>query len=536
MVIDMDSSRNILVVEDSKMISSFLKISIEEQLHAAVTVAMSLSETKEVLSQDPVDYFIAILDLTLPDAQDGEVVDLVLEHKIPSIVLTSSIDNELRASIVDKGVIDYVLKSRDSVNQLVEIIKRLTLNHEVKILVVDDSVLMRQIFQGYLGVYGFQLLQAKHGVEALALLEEHDDIRLVITDYEMPEMDGFELCAKIREHKTKNELAIIGVSSFDDDLLSAKLIKGGANDFLPKPFQREELYCRVIQNIETLDYINKINESLSTIQKLNQRMTRDLEAAANLQRSLLPDAPPKVAGALVDWLFKPCDELAGDTYNVFPLDEHHLGIYVLDVSGHGVPSALLSVTLSRLLVPDTDRSNLLCDYVEGEGHVHIVPPGEVCNRLNTQFPMDPETFQYFTIVYGVLNTKTGDFSFSTAGHPGPIHVSKDKPVQAYKTLSPAIGFVPNMEFPEEHITLESGDKLFFYTDGIVEAQNEEKEEFSLERLSDFLNKHIDESLQDAMQKTYETIVNWNNNEFKDDVTICAVEYCGNKPAVVLNLE
>ncbi len=506
------------------MISAFVKRSLEHELGCMVDMADTLAQTKAILEQPGQEFFAALLDLNLPDAPDGEVVDLAISHKLPVIVLTSLIDAELRESIESKGVVDYVLKSRDAVRQVLDIVERLERNQGVKILVTDDSGLQRRITRRYLERYGFTVFEAKNGIEALKLLKQEPEIMLVITDYEMPGMDGFELCTSIREETPKTRLAIIGVSSHSDPMLSVRLIKAGANDFLAKPFQREELYVRILQNLENLEYIQQINNSLETIQSMNARMKRDLDAAAQLQQSLLPQELPTHEGVRLASMFKPCDELAGDTYNLFFLDKDHLGVFVLDVSGHGVPSALLSVTLSRLLKPETSNSILL-EMSENDQQV-IVSPREVCDRLNRQFPMDPENYQYFTIVYGILDCRDGSFRYASAGHPGPILLGPKKEPVPHKTLSIAVGFMPNATFEELTIHLAPGDRLYFYTDGIVEAHNTRGEELGMDRLCTLLRAGLSKDLESSLQGVYTAVRRWNDAHFKDDVTICALEYLG----------
>lgn len=516
--------KRILLVEDSRMISAFVKRSLEQELGCEVVMTDTLAQTRSILEQPGQEFFAAVLDLNLPDAPDGEVVDLAISHKLPVIVLTSLLDAELRESIESKGVVDYVLKSRDAVRQVLDIVERLERNQGVKILVTDDSGILRRITRSYLERYGFTVLEAKNGIEALEILKQEPGIMLVITDYEMPEMNGFDLCTSIREETPKTRLAIIGVSSHSDPMLSVRLIKAGANDFLAKPFQREELYVRILQNLENLEYIQQINSSLETIQSMNARMKRDLDAAAKLQQSLLPQELPTREGVRLASLFKPCDELAGDTYNLFFLDKDRLGVFVLDVSGHGVPSALLSVTLSRLLKPETSNSVLL--ESTPDGGAAIVPPGEVCARLNRQFPMNPENFQYFTIVYGILDCRDGSFRYASAGHPGPVLLGPRKEPVPHKTLSMAVGFVPDAAFEELEILLAPGDRLYFYTDGIVEAQSPRGEEFGMDRFCTILRAGLCKDVESSLHSVYTAVRRWNDSRFKDDVTICALEYLG----------
>jgi len=519
--------RRILIVEDSRIVASFMRDSLEEDGTFLAAMAHSLEQTREALARAKTahePFFAAILDLHLPDAPAGEVVDLVLGKGIPVIVLTSFLDSEIRQRIEAKGVVDYVLKSRDAVRQVREILLRLARNRGVKILVADDSTLQRRVTAEYLQRFGFQVLEAADGNQALELLQQERDVPLVITDYEMPGMNGFELCTQIRQHADKNQVAVIGVSGREASLLSVKLLKAGANDFLTKPFEREELYTRIMHALENQEYIQQINSSLQTISRMHARMKKDLDAAARLQQSLLPAELPQFASVATARLFVPCDELAGDTFNIFRLDDTRLGVFVVDVSGHGVQAALLSVTLSRLLTPEAGRTSFLVEPDEQTGQTVIHPPSEVCSRLNREFPMDPETFQYFTMVYGILDLDAGTFCFASAGHPGPLLVREGTAPVAEGSLNMAIGFMPEIAYQQQTLELHAGDRLYFYTDGLVETQNPAGEEYGVDRLCARLQKERGSGLEASLQNVYSSVMEWNGGVFKDDVTLCALEY------------
>ncbi len=518
--------KRVLIVDDSRTIVMCLQLALSDEAGYEPVVAASMAEAKAILEAGGHDFFFAVLDLTLPDAPRGEVVDLVLAYGIPSLVLTSTLDSATRATILSKGVVDYVLKRPEALEEVVTLIRRREQNLKTTVLVVDDSDPIRQITRSYLNFYGFRIVEAADGVEALERLSADPLIRLIVTDYEMPRLNGFELCRKVRATYKKTELAIIGVSSYEDELLSVKFLKGGANDFLAKPFQREELYSRVVQNLENLEYIARIQESLRTIQQMNERMSKGLQAAAALQRSLLPQRFPDLPCLGVASLFRPCDELAGDIFNLFMLDEQHLGMYVLDVSGHGVPAALLSVTLSRLLTPGLEQGAVLKEAIAEEPGYRLLSPPEVCQLLNSQFQMNPETFQYFTLNYGLLNLQTGHFRFSGAGHAGPTLIRKGRTTFTCKAQNMAIGLTRQVTYSERCLDLLPGDRLYFVTDGIVEARNPDKELFGWNRLENLLAETLGLELEQSLQTLYTAVQDWNVNHFDDDVTAIALEFKG----------
>ena len=247
----------ILVVEDSKVVSRILQHLIAQELGCDVDFAEDLASAKQLLEQN--DYFVAITDLNLPDAKEGEIVKLVLARQIPCIVLTGSLDAEQRKRLLQLGIVDYILKeNRFSYEYVVRLVDRLQRNQTVKVLVADDSVVSRKFVRSLLEQHLYQVVEADDGNSAWEVLQNQPDIQLLITDYNMPGLDGFGLILKVREKFSREELAIIGLSSDDDESLSARFIKNGANDFLQKPFVHEEFHCRVLNTLDSLDMIRKL--------------------------------------------------------------------------------------------------------------------------------------------------------------------------------------------------------------------------------------------------------------------------------------
>ncbi|WP_394147776.1 diguanylate cyclase [Shewanella atlantica] len=249
----------ILVVEDSNVVSRILQHLIAQELGCDVDFAEDLASAKQLLERN--EYFVAITDLNLPDAKEGEIVKLVLARQIPCIVLTGSLDAEQRKRLLQLGIVDYILKeNRFSYEYVVRLVDRLQRNQSVKVLVADDSVVSRKFVRSLLEQHLYQVVEADDGHSAWDILQSQPDIQLLITDYNMPGLDGFGLILKVREKFSREELAIIGLSSDDDESLSARFIKNGANDFLQKPFVHEEFHCRVLNTLDSLDMIRKLWE------------------------------------------------------------------------------------------------------------------------------------------------------------------------------------------------------------------------------------------------------------------------------------
>ena len=252
-----------LLVEDSRSLRQYLAEAIHEIADIQVTSAGSLKQARQLIDDQPQEYFVGILDLNLPDAPDGEIVDLVAEAGIPIIVLTGFMDDSLRERILAKpNVIDYVVKTNASeIDYVARLVRRVHRNHQIKVLIVDDSSSFRLYLQQLLSTHRYQTLEAANGEEALEVLQQHLDIRLMLTDFHMPKMDGQTLIAQARRHFDRNQLGIIGMSDQSAPITSAKLLKAGANDFIAKPFLIEEFYCRITQNVETLEFIHFMRDS-----------------------------------------------------------------------------------------------------------------------------------------------------------------------------------------------------------------------------------------------------------------------------------
>ena len=259
---DMQEATRILVVDDSKFFSNIVKKAIIDRIGAEVVTCETLAAARKILDTDPKKFHLALVDIILPDSSEGEAAEYLMQKRIPCIVFTSFYSEDLRKMILDWNVMDYVIKDTpSSLSYLVDIVERVHRNRETKILVVDDSKTSRLHVRALLTGYQCQVVEAARAKEALTLLEEMPDIRLVITDYYMEGMNGVELVQEIRKTFDHEQMAIIGIASgASRSALSAQFIKFGANDFIKKPFLPEEFFCRLSQNLRMLDLFGKLKE------------------------------------------------------------------------------------------------------------------------------------------------------------------------------------------------------------------------------------------------------------------------------------
>jgi len=254
--------RNILVVEDSPLVLKILEHLFRQEPNLQPVFCASLGEAQVMLETSAGLFFAAIVDLNLPDAMDGEIVDLVLGFNLPCIVLSGSYNEQRRDELLLKGVVDYVLKeSQHSYEYAFRLLHRLESNSQVKILVAEDSDATRNFIRRILTSHLYQIIEAQDGNQALQILKDQPDIDLLLVDHSMPGISGFDLVKLLRQKMKRSDLIILGLSADTKGSLSALFIKHGADDFLRKPFCPEELNCRVMSTLERRDLMQALKQA-----------------------------------------------------------------------------------------------------------------------------------------------------------------------------------------------------------------------------------------------------------------------------------
>ena len=243
----------IILAEDSVVFNKLIPQRVKELLEIDIEICRNYEELQLANEKSDVPIRLAISNLNLPGAEQGEALNYLVDVGIPTIVFTGTLQDATRDKLLSNQIVDYIIKdSVFAVDMLVEAICRYLTNHLHHVLIVDDSRTARALLTTRLKRYNFKVSAAENGQKALDLLKAHRDISLMITDYNMPDIDGFELTRRIRSVRGSHELRIIGVSSSTNRLLSARFLKVGGNDFMLRPFIDEEFYCRVNQNLDTL--------------------------------------------------------------------------------------------------------------------------------------------------------------------------------------------------------------------------------------------------------------------------------------------
>lgn len=406
----------------------------------------------------------------------------------------------------------------------------------MKILIAEDEQIPRQLLQFQLQQWGHSVVVAENGRIAWELLQKHD-CQLVISDWEMPEMSGIDLIRKIRETERAGYVYAILLTSKSERSSVIAGLTTGADDYLAKPVNKDELQARLQPGLRILELEQRLAERHRELEvrncllaDANTKMKRDLDAAAQIQQAFLPGRIQDIPNVQFAWHYSPCTELAGDMLNVMRLDDEHVGVYLLDVSGHGVQAALMAVTACRYLSSHKDASSVLWERRDGSAEYHLASPAAAAAQLNARFVSQCLTEQYFTLVYGILNQRTGQFRYTVAGHPSPVHVAQHNYPMFLSGDGYPIG-IAETDYEEHAIQLTPGDRLIFYSDGVTECMNASEELFGNARFLRSLQYLADHSLDSTLSKILTNIKSWSGTApFHDDISMIALEYAPLTPA------
>jgi sigma-B regulation protein RsbU (phosphoserine phosphatase) len=398
----------------------------------------------------------------------------------------------------------------------------------MKILLVDDDTVARAILSELLLLQGHEVLETTDGQLAWDLVKR-GEISFIVSDWLMPNVAGVDLCRKIRAAGLDHYIYLILCTSkgAKSDLVEG--MDAGADDFLVKPISPEELRVKVRAGERVLSLEQGLADKNRELARINSRLESahkliedDLKAAAWMQTRLLPPPAMLAHGARCEWRLEPSGYVAGDTFNFFAMGEHQLGFYLLDVSGHGVPAAMLSMTLSMLLTPDESAGNPLKCYNRDREAFELLSPGEAIRELNHRFQSKDD--RYFTMIYGLFDTRSSTLSLAQAGHPGPILIRKAGETKALGSGGMPIGLWPEIEFDCFDIAIAHGDRLVLYSDGVTECRNMQGELFGENRLLAYLLQSSAQPLDELLGGLMTEIKAWRAvAHFEDDISLLAIE-------------
>ena len=375
-----------------------------------------------------------------------------------------------------------------------------------KILVVDDEpdleplILQRMRRNIRAGRYSFVF--AHNGVEALEVLRSDPDIDMVVSDINMPQMDGLTLLEQIP--KVDPNIRSIIVSAYGDMRNIRTAMNRGAFDFVTKPLDFEDLQITIER---TLTHMAEWKEALLSRDKL-VALQNELDVASKIQQGILPASFPEGEGFEVYGNMEPARNVGGDFFDVILLENGRLGLAVADVSDKGVPAALFMMS-SR---------TLLKGAAIGRG-----VPGDVLSEVNDLLTEDNEAFMFVTVLYAVFDPHSGTLNYANGGHTNPLLVHSDGTSEELPlTGGIALGVMPKLEYKESSVTLAEGDTLVLYTDGVSEAMNSEGKEFGIDRLRNIFVNSPPASARAANEAILQAVIDFAGDTPQSDDVTCLV--------------
>lgn len=382
------------------------------------------------------------------------------------------------------------------------------------VLVVDDSRLQRRILASLLVRWGMRVIEAESGEAALDLIRT-EPIDLIFSDWMMPGMTGVELCRRFRALPLEGYVYFVLLTSKSERAAVTEGLMKGADDFLVKPVSSDELKARIMaadriisQERELQEKNRLLGHTLDELRKLYDAVDRDLIEARKLQQSLVPRGSLPLPGAVLSFMFQPSGHVGGDLVGRIPISATRFGVYAIDVSGHGVASAMITARLAATLGSAAPEQNVALEMRAGA--IAMRDPAAICARLNQQFLDEMQTEHYFTAILADIDLTTGRVRFAQAGHPNPLVQRKGGAVEFCGRGGLPIGLVEEAVHEVTEIVLAPGDRLFLYSDGVTDCPRiggEMLEEAGLaaffegapqaagSQLLDLLSWHLNEALE-----------------------------------------
>lgn len=382
-----------------------------------------------------------------------------------------------------------------------------------KILSVDDEndleLLLTQYFRRKIRKGEYEFSFAHNGLEALTMLLKNKDYDIILSDINMPEMDGLTLLTKINEMQNP-ALKCIMVSAYGDMGNIRQAMNNGAFDFATKPIDLDDLSLTIEKAIEQIRYIKTMQQEHSQLESIKG----DLAIAREIQQAILPRIfPPFPENAEqldIAALMNAAKDVGGDFYDFFRIDDQRIGFVVADVSGKGVPAAIF-MAVSRTLIRATG--------------VRGVSPAECISYSNELLAQESANSMFVTAFYGIYNLTTGQVTYTNAGHNPPYLMKADGTILQLPFSSDlVVGAIDDFKYSEETLQLEHGDTLLLYTDGVTEAINSGDEEFGEQRLLAVLAQLTGNSSQDIIERIKACVSDFAGEaEQSDDITLLAIK-------------
>ena len=400
-----------------------------------------------------------------------------------------------------------------------------------RVLVVDDSRLQRRILTGLLNKWGFEVTEAESGEQAMEICATARP-DLVLSDWMMPGMTGLEFCRAFRTLPVEGYGYFILLTSKSEKNEIAQGLDAGADDFLTKPVNLHELRARISAGDRILDMQRQLfrvnqamGDTLAQLQSVYDGIDRDLVQARKIQQSLVPELTGKFGASQVSLLLKPCGHIGGDLVGMFSPGLGTLGFYSIDVSGHGITSAMMTARLGGYLSSSHFDQNLAMQ--RDNFHYRLFPPKKVASLLNARLIADTGIEEYFTMVYAVVNLHSGKVRMVQAGHPHPLILRRDGTAEFVGDGGLPVGLLPNVPYQQFEAKLEIGDRLLLYSDGFTECRLENGDMLEPEGFLDLIGKcRPGQSGQEFLDDLFWNLTQVMSSEYgmEDDVSAALLEY------------
>ena len=399
------------------------------------------------------------------------------------------------------------------------------------VLVVDDSRAQRHLIATGIRAWGFNVLQAASGQEALALCTQLE-VDLVLSDWMMPGMNGIDFCRALRRIESDRYVYFILLTSKSDKAAVAEGLEVGADDFLSKPVDSGELRARISAGERVLAMERELRannqlltDTLMQLRALYDSLDRDLTEARALQMSLLRERQRRFDRGLASMLLRPSGHVGGDMVGCFAINPDLIGLYSVDVSGHGVASALMTARIAGLLSGASAEHNIAIE--PGAAGPVGRSPEAVAAAMNALVLSEIETERYLTLAYAEIDQRTGQVRMVQAGHPHPVVQHADGGLSFLGEGGLPIGLIEGATYTGFSTRLAAGERLILLSDGITECPDDRGEELGHEGLTDILTRLADRRGTDLLEGLLDHLSQWSGNEdFPDDISIAIFEYDG----------
>ncbi|MGV8949661.1 MAG: PP2C family protein-serine/threonine phosphatase [Cypionkella sp.] len=400
------------------------------------------------------------------------------------------------------------------------------------VLVVDDSRAQRRILQMQLSRWGYAVTEAASGEEALALCQTRD-FDIVLSDWMMTGMSGLEFCKAFRALPRDSYGYFVLLTSKSEKAEIADGLEHGADDFVSKPVNSDELRARLRAGERILgmqdELVEKnrlIGSTLGKLQSLYDSLDRDLIEARKLQQTLVRDRFRDWGAGSAALMLRPSGHVGGDLVGSFRIDDHRVAVYSIDVSGHGVASAMMTARLAGVLSGGSVDQNIALKPA-ADGRQDAYSPAEVAERLNRMMLEEIQVDQYFTLAYAEIDLRSGAVSLVQAGHPHPLLLRKSGAIDELGVGGLPIGLINGALFDQISLTLAVGDRLFLVSDGVTECPNPDGTELGVEGLTAILQANIaldSTQLLEALVWDLNSFAGW--RDLPDDVSGLIFDYRG----------